>query len=395
MNNSYVLINGTLLTGYSKMKNCGLYIKEDGDIGDIFNMKRYEQKKFPKNTKVIDVNNSYISPGLIDTHIHGTGGFGTEDQKVESILGMSKALIKFGVTAFLPTIYTDYEENMIASIKAIVNAMGKEEGAKIMGINLEGPFISPDKAGAQTFDAISPVDIPKFNRLLEAGKGHIVCMTVAPELKNMRELALLALKNNIVLLAGHTNATYENIIEGMQAGILHSTHFFNAMSRLHHRNPGTVGAILIQSDMHAEVICDGVHVHPELVKLLIKDKPLSNIVMVTDALKPTEQKEGKLLANNQEAVLGEDGAFHSKDDYSLFIGSGMTMIHSVKNMVSWEVPIEKAIRMATTNPALQYSFKGLGVLTPDSIADIVVFNKNFEIEQVFVNGDLKVNNKGK
>ncbi len=389
MNKPYVLINGTLLTGFSKMKNCALYINTDGTIGDIFNMKRFLAKKFSEDTQVIDVNGSYISSGLIDTHIHGIGGYGTEDQSVESILGMSKELIKYGVTGFLPTIYTDFEENMIGSIKAIVKAMGKEKGAKILGINLEGPFISPEKAGAQTPEAISPVDIPKFKRLLKAGEGKIVCMTVAPELKNMRDLALLATKKNIVLLAGHTNASYENIIEGMQAGILHSTHFFNAMSRLHHRNPGTVGAILIQNDMHSEIICDGVHVHPELVKLLVKDKPLSNIVMVTDSLKPTKQKTGKLYANNVEAILGEDGAFHSADDYSLFIGSALTLIQGVKNMVSWEIPIEKAIRMASTNPALQYNFKDIGTLTPGHKADILVFDKEFNVNNVFIDGILK------
>ncbi len=389
MNTPYVLINGNLLTGFSKMKNCGIYINKDGLIDDVFNMKRYESKKFPKNIKVIDVNNAYITPGLVDTHIHGIGGYGTEDMTSESILGMSKELVKYGVTGFLPTIYTDYEENMIASIKAIVKAIGKEEGAKILGINLEGPFISPKKAGAQTPGAISPVDIAKFERFLEAGQGHITCMTVAPELKNMRELALLATKKNIVLLAGHTNATYENIIEGMQAGILHSTHFFNAMSKLHHRNPGTVGAILIQNDMHSEIICDGVHVHPELVKLLIKDKPLSNIVMVTDSLKPTQQKSGKLIANKEEAILGDDGAFHSAKDHSLFIGSALTLMQGVKNMVSWEVPVEKAIRMASTNAALQYNFDDIGTLTPGKKADILVFDKEFNVKNVFINGDLK------
>ena len=280
--------------------------------------------------------NNYIIPGLIDSHIHGIGGFGTEDNTPDSILGMSERLADFGVTRFLPTIYTDSEENMMDGVKAIVEAMGKEKGAIIHGVNLEGPFISSKRIGAQNPSGRKDVDLDLFHRFLEAGKGHITCMTVAPELKHMRQLALEARKHNVVLLAGHTDATYENIIEGMQCGILHSTHFFNAMSRLHHRNPGTVGAIMIQNNMKAEIICDGVHVHPELVKLLIRDKPLDNIVMVTDSLKPTKQRMGKLYANGVSASINEEGAFVSKENKDLFLGSALTMLKGLSAFIEYE-----------------------------------------------------------
>lgn len=392
MEKSTVLINGTVLTGYSKMKNCCVLIKGN-KISDIFNMSRLENKKFDAKTKIIDVEGSYIAPGLIDTHIHGSGGHGTEDCDYKGILEMSKTLAEFGVTSFFPTIYTDYEDRMIAAIKAIVKAKGREEGAKIRGIHLEGPFISKDKAGAQTYDAISEVDIDKFNRLIDAGEGLVRCMTLAPELKNMRELALHATNRNIVLLAGHTNAKYENILEGMQAGILHSTHLFNAMSKLHHRNPGTVGAVLIQEDMRTEIIPDGVHVHPELIKLLIRNKPLSNIVLITDALRPTEQNTGTLMANNEEAVLGQDGAFHKKSDSSLLIGSALTLIKGVKNLVSWEIPVEDAVQMATKNPAKVYDMDSRGVLLPNKKADVIVFNKDFDVEYVFIGGEKKKEKK--
>src|SRR5262249_5509333 len=158
-------------------------------------------------------------------------------------------------------------------------------------------------------------------------------MTVAPELRGMRELALYALSQNIVLQAGHTDATYENMVEGMQAGILHSTHFFNAMSRLHHRDPGAVGAILIHPDLSCEIIADGHHVHPELVKLLVRDKPTSKIVLVTDALKPTAQTEGPLFANNEEVEL-KDGFFKRKKD-DVIAGSALTMLAGVKNLAEW------------------------------------------------------------
>lgn len=385
---STVLVNGTIITGFAKLQNCGLFMDQDGTIGDIFNMKRFEQKSFPANTQVIDVHGAYITPGFIDTHIHGIGGFGTEDATVESILGMSERLADFGVSAFLPTIYTDKIERMFASIDAIVAAIGYEKGATILGINLEGPFISHERLGAQNADGVKPVDIDLFNRLIAAGKGHVICMTVAPELKGMRELALTAIKNGIVLLAGHTNATYENIIEGMQAGILHSTHFFNAMSRLHHRNPGTVGAIMIQQDMQCEIIADGVHVHPELVKLLLREKQTGNIVLVTDSLKPTMQTAGELRANGEVAVLANDGAFHRKVDPDTLLGSSLTMLKGVENLVSWEIPIEAAVQMATSNPARIYDFEMMGRLSPGYMANVVVFDKNFTIKGLFVKGQL-------
>ena len=385
---STVLLNGTIITGFAKLQNCGLFIDQNGTIGEIFNMKRYEQKNFPAGTQVINVAGSYITPGFIDTHIHGIGGFGTEDGTVESILGMSERLADFGVSGFLPTIYSDTTDRMFASINAIVEAMGHENGSRILGINLEGPFISPLRLGAQNPAGVKTVDLDLFNRLYAAGKGHIVCMTVAPELKGMRELALTAIKNGIVLLAGHTNATYENIIEGMQAGILHSTHFFNAMSRLHHRNPGTVGAIMIQQDMQCEIIADGVHVHPELVKLLLREKQIGNIVLVTDSLKPTMQKSGALLANGELAVLASDGSFHRAADPETILGSSLTMLQGVKNLVSWEIPVESAVQMATSNPARIYDFDKIGRLSPGYLANIGVFDKNFQMKGLFVQGEL-------
>jgi N-acetylglucosamine-6-phosphate deacetylase len=388
MNTRTVLTNGTLVTGYAKLKDCALYIKEDGTIGDIFNMRRLEEKHFPPETTMIDVGGSYIMPGFIDSHIHGIGGYGTEDCDPDSILGMSERLADFGVTAFMPTVYTDKLDRMIASTQAIVKAMGKEKGAKIMGVNIEGPFISPVRLGAQNPEGVQPVNIEIFNQLIAAGEGKVICMTVAPELKRMRELALLARKENIVLLAGHTDATYENIMEGMQCGIFHSTHFFNAMSRLHQRNPGTVGAILIQRDMQCEIICDGVHVHQELVKLLLREKPSDNIVMVTDSLKPTKQRTGSLTADGVPCVLNSEGAFVSAENPDLFLGSALTMLQGVKNVVNWEVPLQQAVQMSSSNPARIYSFNKQGLLVPGYQADIVILDQNLQMKGLFINGDL-------
>lgn len=386
MSSKYVLINGTVITGFAEIPSCGLSISTDGLIEDIFLMKRYKENQYGPDTQIIDVQGSYITPGLIDTHIHGIGGYGTEDCSPDSILGMSESLADYGVTSFLPTIYTNSLDQMIDATKAIVKAMGKEKGAAIEGINLEGPFISPQRIGAQNPAGLQEVNLDVWNRLYDAGEGKIVCMTVAPELKHMRSLALDAQKKGVVLLAGHTDASYENIMEGIQCGILHTTHFFNAMSRLHHRNPGCVGAIMIQRDMKCEIICDGIHVHPELIKLLIREKPVSNIVMVTDSLKPTGQKCGLLLANNVPTVLSEEGAWVSKEDPNLFIGSALTLLKGVKNMNSWDIPLDSIIQMSASNPARIYNFEKKGALIPGNHADIAVISKYFSLDGLFIKG---------
>lgn len=383
-----VLIHGTIIIGSAKLHDCGLFIDSTGSIGDIFNMKRFNEKLFPVGTQVIDVQGAFITPGFIDTHIHGIGGYGTEDAEPSSILAMSRRLADFGVTGFFPTIFADKLPRMLASIAAVVDAIGREEGSRILGIHVEGPFISPQRLGAQRPEGAQPVDIRLFDQVIETGKGHIRCMTVAPELKGMRELALRAIKQGIVLLAGHTNATYENIIEGMQAGILHSTHFFNAMSRLHHRNPGTVGAIMIEQDMQCEIIADGVHVHPSLVKLLLREKEIRNVVLVTDSLRPTMQEHGHLIANGAEVVRGNDGAFYLAKDPSKMTGSSLTMLQGVRNLVAWEIPIESAVQMATVNPARIYDLSMTGRITPGAFADIVVFDEDFTVKGLFIRGKM-------
>lgn len=382
------LHNGTLLSGISVMENCAVLV-HDGLIEDVFNEKRFAQKKFDSSVKLIDVKGAYIAPGFIDTHIHGFGGFGTDDSSTESVLEMSRALAQYGVTAFNPTLYPSEPDTMVKTIKAVVAAMGHEEGARIMGLHLEGPFLSPLKLGVQRPETLSAVDLHLMERLWQAAEGHIVNMTVAPELKGMRDLALFCLKKNIVLQAGHTDAKYENMVEGMQAGILHSTHLFNAMSRLNHRNPNAAGAVLIHPEMSCEIIADGVHVHPDLIKLLARDKPIDKIVLITDALKPTEQKTGPFFANGEEVEF-VDGCFHRKAD-GVIAGSALTMIRGVKNLVSFGFPIENAVRLATTNPAQVMQYRKKGALIPGFDADVTVFDKNYEILLTLVGGELKKN----
>jgi N-acetylglucosamine-6-phosphate deacetylase len=211
-------------------------------------------------------------------------------------------------------------------------------------------------------------------------------MTVAPELKHTRELALYCLKKGIVLQAGHTNAEYYNMTEAMQVGILHSTHLFNAMRRLDHRNPNAVGAILIHREMSCEIIADGFHVHKDLFKLLLRNKPIDKIVLITDGLKPTEQKEGPFYANNEE-VYFKDGVFYRKSD-NVIAGSGLTMIRGIKNLVESGFSVEDAVKTSSFNPAHIMHYNNQGAIIPGKFADITVFDDDFNIRLVMVGGKI-------
>ncbi len=381
---SICIHNATVVAGYAQMPDSAVLV-EGQTILDVFSERRFAQKHFEADDILIDAQGAYLVPGLIDSHIHGFRGVGTEDLSADAILAMSERLAPFGVAAFCPTLYPMAEEEMIAGIRAVVQAMGREKGATILGIHLEGPFISPKRLGVQRPETVRAVDLDLLHRLYLAGEGHIVNMTVAPELKGMRELALYCNNVGIVLQAGHTDATYENMIEGMQAGIRHATHFFNAMSRLDHRNPNAVGAILIQPDLSCEIIADGKHVHPDLIRLLVRDKPDTNIVLVTDALKPTEQAKGPFIANGEEVYL-EDKLFHRKLD-DVIAGSSLTMVEGLKNLVSFGIPLEVAVKMASSNPARILRLPKMGEISPGYFADMALLSKDFEVELNMVKGE--------
>jgi N-acetylglucosamine-6-phosphate deacetylase len=383
--NSVCIFNGTVLTGLAAMEQCAVLI-EDGLISDVFSQKRFEQRKFESSVRLIDAGGSYIAPGFIDTHIHGIGGYGTEDANQESILEMSRLLAGWGVTAFNPTIYPDTPDRMLETVRKITAAMGKEDGARIMGLHLEGPFISPERLGVLKPETVQPVDLDLMEQLWQASSGRIVNMTVAPELKHMRELALYCCKKGIVLQAGHTNADYNNMTEGIQVGILHSTHLFNAMRRLDHRNPNAVGAVLIHPEMSCEIIADGFHVHPDLFKLLLRNKPIDKIVLITDSLKPTEQKEGPFYANNDE-VYFKGGIFYRKSD-NVIAGSSLTMIRGIQNLTAAGFSLNDAVKAAAFNPSQIMRYNNQGSIIPGRFADITVFDSNYNIRLVMIGGKI-------
>lgn len=378
MKSAICLHNATVLTGLSVMQNCAVYIK-DSKIADVYNEERFANKVFSPKVKIVDVKGAYVMPGMIDTHIHGIGGYGADDADYKSLLKMSKILPHYGVTSFIPTCCTAKEDLLVKKIKSILKAMGKEKGANILGIHLEGPFLSPEFIGAQSIDGISAVDLGLMQRLYKTCNGRLINMTAAPELKGMRELALYCIEKGIILQAGHTNATYDQMMEAIQAGIMHVTHLFNAMRPLHHREPGVVGAVLIHPEISCEIIGDGVHVNPNLIQLLLKSKPLSQIVLITDALSPAKTNL------EQTPDLYFDKCFYRKSD-NVINGSGISMLDGFRNLISWGISIEKAVRMVSTNPAQIMGQKTKGLLIPGYDADVIVLDKQLNLLHTIING---------
>lgn len=374
-----------IYTGLMEIEQ-GAILIEDNRIIDVLFETRLKKLNPDSSYEVIDLEGKIITPGFIDTHIHGIGGYGTEHGEPDDILGMSRMLTQYGVTRFCPTLYPSDEESFIYNIRNISGTIGFEQGALIQGLHLEGPFISKLHCGVQLPEYLKDVDLSLMKKFIKAGKGNISIMTVAPELKNMRELAIFCLKQGIVLSAGHTDATYENMMEGMQAGIMHSTHFFNAMRPLKHRDPGCVGAILLNNSLSCEVIADGFHVHPAIIKFLVKEKPVERIILVTDSLRPTNQKEGRLFANNEEVFLGETGVFQRISD-GVIAGSSATLDACVRNMIKWGISPSDAVKMATVNPARLLKIDSeRGVLMPGAFADLNILSEKFEVLETYVEG---------
>ena len=385
MKNALLIKNAKLVSDSTIKSNCGILISQDGRIVDVFDMDDFDAKRHEADD-VYDAKNLTVTAGLIDTHIHGIGGFGTDDATVESILGMSECLAKFGVTGFLPTLYAGRPEKMEKEALAVLQAMGKEKGATILGVNFEGPFLSSLRAGAQDPDSISEPDESLFMHFIEVCKGHLVCMTVAPELNNVEKIAAIAQKEDIVLLAGHTNASYMQAEKGVELGIKHATHMFNAMPSIGHRDPAVSGATLIDERFSCELIADGVHVNKDLVKYVAKTKPEGKVVLITDSLAPTSLGKGTFTANGTKVILGDRGAFVNAENPELLCGSALTLNKAVANLTSWGIEEEKALAMATKNPATIYGFKEIGIIKKGHLANISVFDENFNAVAVFIAG---------
>ena len=326
-----------------------------------------------------------IIPPFIDLHIHGAGGYGPEQGTAESLLQMSAVLSRQGVSAFCPTLYCAKPDFMAQQLRSLVPAVGHEMGAQILGFHLEGPFLSPDKPGVMKPQDIAPANLEDFKQIYEAAQGHISIMTLAPELPGIDPIISFCIKHNVCVQAGHTNATYEQMQAAFDKGVHGITHWGNAMSGLHQRAPGVMGAALLNSQISCEIIADGKHVHPALLTLLKQVKPISQITAVTDALLPTGQTTGPFYANREEVCL-QEGVWKRKTD-GITAGSSLTMPAAFKQLVESGYTPAEAVLCTSTNAAHDIK-TAPPQLVEGAPANFVVLEPGLRLKSVFYQGNL-------
>lgn len=364
MTDSYIK-NGRVMLKDRTLNGATITIN-DGKIAAI--SKKIAPKKGPF---VIDAKGCFVSPGFIDCHIHG------EPEKIF----FNEA--KHGTTAFviaescapLNFIYKRAE-----SIKEFIRL--NPFGPNVLGLRLEGPYISKAKAGAQNTSYIRKPAAKEISSIIEKCAPILKIMTIAPELKETRPLIRLLRKHKIISSIGHSDATYESAIEGIDAGITHATHIFNAMSGLDRREPGVVGAVLLDDRVTAEIILDLIHVHKALLGLLLKLKKKDNVIIATDSL-ASEIPEGV-----REAEGSRDGAYRFED--GKLAGSSLTMIQALKNAVrNCNVPLLDALKLITQNPAKLLGVEDKkGSISVGKDADIVIFDREFDVKATMVHGKI-------
>lgn len=332
----------------------------------------------------------FLIPGLIDLHTHGANGFDVMDGKIEALMGISHVLAKEGVTGFLATTMTAVRERMENVLKAIADVMPNKEGASILGVHLEGPFISHEKMGAQQGCAIEKPDITLIQYWQKIANKAIKLVTLAPELPQANALIKCLKEMEIVISVGHTNATYVQTQEAISLGCSHATHLFNAMRGLHQREPGAVGALLLNENVSAELIVDGLHLHPAIIDLALRVKGNEKFILVTDAIRAKCLGDGEYELGGQMVKVSGNKATLSDGRLA---GSVMTLPQAIKNMMAFtSCSLADAVKMASYNPA---KILGLtshkGCIEEGKDADLVVMDASLNVMMTMREGSIIYN----
>jgi len=341
----------------------------------------------PSDALAIDARGRIITPGFIDIHIHGGGGSDVMDGSYDSLNKISMFEARHGTTGFLPTPYTDSQERLLASVKATETAMKRgTSGGEILGIHLEGPYINIERKGGQPAEYIRKPDLEELRLLLEASNNNVKMITLAPEVEGGLGFVRRIVQHGIVASIGHSNATYDEALRAVDAGVGHACHAYNAMREFHHREPGVVGAVLSCDELTAELIADGIHVHPAAMKILVKCKGTDRIILVTDAVVGTGMEGRYKLGGRNVVVTKKDSRFL---DGSL-AGSVLTMDSAVRNIVeSVGVSLQDAVKMATVNPAKKIGvYDRKGSLEAGKDADITIVDDQLNVYMTMVMGKI-------
>lgn len=331
----------------------------------------------------VDCAGSYtVVPGFVDVHIHGCAGADTCDATREALEAMAAFLLAHGVTSFCPTTMTTSRETIQAALLAAKDMMDHpmEGGARVVGVNMEGPFIAKERKGAQKDEDILPPDFPLFQRFYEESGGIVRLVDVAPEQPGGLDFVEKASQLCTVSIA-HTTADYDQAKAAFDKGVTHATHLFNAMSGLHHRKPGVVGAVFDDSRVRGELICDGFHIHPAVLRAafrLLGDRAL----IVSDSMRANGMPEGEAFDLGGQMVTVHQGKALLPD--GTIAGSVTNLHQEIKNLVSFGVPFEQAVKAATLLPARAIGLDGeIGSIAPGKRADLVVLDENLDIAAVY------------
>lgn len=331
---------------------------------------------------VIDCQGYYLVPGFVDIHVHGCAGTDASDGTRAAIENMATFLIGKGVTSFCPTTMSATWPEIQAALQAAKSCMDRPcEGAAVVGVNMEGPFLSEARKGAQKAENLLQADFDAFAALFTESDGIIRLLDIAPE---MADAAFIQQASRLCKVSiAHTTADYDEAVRAFDAGISHATHLFNAMSGLSHRAPGVVGAVFDRPDVTAELICDGQHIHPAVLRTafrLLHDRA----VIVSDSMRANGMPEGTPFDLGGQMVTVENGRACLPD--GTIAGSVTNLHEEVCNLVSYGIPLADAVKAATLIPATVIGMEHcIGSITPGKRADLVVLDENLQICAVYHN----------
>ncbi len=358
----------------------GYILIEDEYITDI-------TKSLKKDIEVKDYTSKIVAPGYFDTHVHGYGGHDVMDATIEGLLEISKGVVSTGVTSFLATTLTDSFERLSNACENVGKYKNLCQGAKIQGIFLEGPFFTEKYKGAQNPQYMSAPSMEKLKSWNDISGKLVNKIAISPEYEGTSEFIKEVVELGVYVALAHSDATYEQAKEAVKSGASIFVHTYNAMSPLHHRNPGMVGASLT-TDTFNEVICDGHHVHPGAVDVILRAKSPDKTVLITDCMMAGGMKDGDYKLGEFDVKVEKGTARLSSGSLA---GSILSLSQAVKNVYEWGLVSKlEAVKMASLIPAKSVGIDDkIGSIAIGKCADINILDDNLNVLEVFIDGDKK------